>query len=65
MAGKLTLDDLPKDTRSKLGLRKQRQTQFSKDQVRSNALRILAELTNLTQDQRARVLAHAQKVNAI
>lgn len=65
MTKKLTLDDLPKEARAKFGLRKPRQTQFSKDQVRSHALRVLAELANLTQDQRTRVLAHASKVNQI
>ena len=62
---KLTLDDLPKEARQKFGLRKPRQQQFSKDQVRTHALRVLGELANLTQDQRARVLAHAIKVNNV
>lgn len=61
----LTLDDLPAATRQRLGLRKQRQTQFSKDAVRQHALRVLAEIASLTQDQRRRVLEHAVKVNAI
>jgi len=33
--------------------------------VRTHALRILAEIASLTQDQRRRVLEHAVKVNAI
>lgn len=62
---KLTLDDLPPAARAKLGIRKPRQSQFSKDEVRTHALRILAEVSSLTQDQRRRVLEHAVKVNAI
>jgi hypothetical protein len=65
MTAKLTLDDLPRETRSKLGLKKQRQSQFSKDSVRSHALRVLAEIAALSQDQRRRVLEHAVRVNAI
>ncbi len=61
----LTIDDIPADTRRKLGLRRQRQSQFSKDAVRTHALRVLAEIANLTQDQRRRVLDHAAKVNGI
>lgn len=62
---KLKLEDLPHATRQKLGLRKARQSQFPKDAVRTHALRILAEVAHLTQDQRRRVLEHAVKVNAI
>lgn len=65
MTKKLTLDDLPKEARQKFGLRKPRQQQFSKEEVRKHALRVLAELANLTQDQRARVLTHAARVNSI
>ena len=64
-AKKLTLDDLPPEVRGKHGLRRQRQSQFSKDAVRTHALRVLAEIAGLTQDQRRRVLEHAAKVNAI
>ena len=62
---RLTLDDLPAEARRRLGVRKPRQSQFSKDAVRSHALRVLAEIASLTQDQRRRVLEHAAKVNAI
>lgn len=61
----LTLDDLTPETRRKLGVRRTRQQQFSKDAVRQHALRVLAEISALTQDQRRRVLEHAVKVNAI
>lgn len=62
---KLTLDDLPKEARQKFGLKKPRQQQFSKDQVRTHALRVLAQIANLTQDQRQRVLAHCLKLNQV
>jgi hypothetical protein len=65
MTKKLTLDDLPREARQKYGLRRPRQSQFSKDAVRTHALRVLAEIASLTQDQRRRVLEHAAKVNAI
>jgi hypothetical protein len=61
----LTLDDLPPAARRKLGVRRTRKTEFAKDAVRSHALRVLAEIAGLTQDQRRRVLEHAVKVNAI
>ena len=61
----LTLDDLPAATRKRMGIRRPRQSQFSKDAVRTHALRVLAEVSGLTQDQRRRVLEHAVKVNAI
>jgi hypothetical protein len=62
---RLTLDDLPVAVRQKLGVKRPRQSQFSKDEVRTHALRVLAEVASLTQDQRRRVLEHAVKVNAI
>jgi len=65
MTKHLTLDDLPPEARRKLGVKRPRQSQFSKDAVRTNALRVLAEISQLTQDQRRRVLEHAVKVNAI
>jgi hypothetical protein len=68
MKGALSLDDLPPEVKRQLraqGVRKPRESQFSKDAVRSHALRVLAEVSQLTQDQRRRVLEHAVKVNAI
>jgi len=61
----LTLDDLPAAARKRLGVKKPRQQQFSKDAVRQHALRVLAEISNLTQDQRRRVLEHAARVNNV
>jgi hypothetical protein len=65
MTSRLKLDDLPPEARRKLGIKRPRQSQFSKDAVRTHALRVLAEISNLTQDQRRRVLEHAVRVNAI
>jgi hypothetical protein len=62
---KLTLDDLSPAVRRKLGVKRPRVSTFSKDAVRTNALKVLAEIANLTQDQRRRVLAHAVKVNDV
>ena len=59
----LQLDDIPAATRRRLGLSKPRQQQFSKDQVRTWAIRVLAVVADLNQDQRRRVLQHALKVN--
>lgn len=61
----VNIDELTPETRKKLGLSKPRTSQFSKDEVRSWALRVLAEVATLSQDQRRRVLEHAVKVNAI
>jgi hypothetical protein len=65
MPAKLKLEDFSPAARAKLGIKKPRQSQFSKDAVRTNALRVLAEISNLTQDQRRRVLEHARKVNDV
>lgn len=62
---KLSLEDLPAAARKRLGIRKPRTSQFSKDTVRTHALKVLAEIASLTQDQRRRVLEHAVKVNNV
>ncbi len=59
----VNVNDLDKETRKKLGLKLTRQQSFSKEAVRSHAIRVLAEIADLTQDQRRRVLEHAIKVN--
>jgi hypothetical protein len=67
-AKRLSLEDLPANVRSRLakrGIRKPRVSTFSKDAVRENALKVLAVISHLTQDQRRRVLAHAVSVNAV
>jgi hypothetical protein len=61
----ININDVPKETAKKLGLAKKRDRSFSKDHVRGWALKILAEMSALTQDQRRRVLDHAKKVNSL
>jgi hypothetical protein len=65
MAATLNFDDLTPEQRSKLGVRKPRQSKFTQEDVRSYALRALAALTALTRDERDRVLKHAQKINRV
>ena len=65
MPARLNIDDLSPAARAKFGVKKPRQSQFSKDAARSNALRVLAVLANLTQDQRRRVLELAVKINDV
>jgi hypothetical protein len=62
---KLDVSDLPPDQLKKLGIKMPRKHGFTKEAVRSWALRVLAEIADLTQDQRRRVLDHALKVNRL
>lgn len=62
-SARMTIDDLTPETRRKLGLTKQRRTTFDKESVRRYAIRCLAEIAELTQQERRRVLEHALKVN--
>jgi len=61
----VNFDDLSPEVRRRLKLRKQRQSQFSKDKVHSMPIRCLGPLADLTRDQRRRVLQHAMKLNQI
>ncbi len=61
----INLNDIPKEAAKKLGLKKKRDRSFNKEQVRSWALKVLAEMASLTQEQRRRVLDHAKRVNAL
>jgi hypothetical protein len=65
MAASINLADLSPEQRSDLGIRKPRETAFSKDDVRSWALKCLAPLASLSRAERARVLRHALKVNTV
>jgi hypothetical protein len=58
-------DQLPAATRRRLGLRKSREQRFKREQLRSEALGVLAQIRHLTADQRRRVLEHALKVNDV
>lgn len=56
--------DLTPDIRRLLGLPTNRKT-FSKEDVRSHAIRCLAPLAGLTKTQRRRVLQHALKMSDV
>lgn len=69
----MNISDMDRETATKLGVleewrqavRKPRETKFTKEQVRSNALRVLNVVAGLKQGERARVLAHAIKLNEV
>ena len=65
MAASIPLEDLTPEQRKQLGVRIPRQGDFSKEECRAWALKILAAMASLSRAERARVLAHAQKVNAV
>ncbi len=64
-APKVSTNDLPPELRMQLGIRSPRRNSFTKESVRSRALKCLAVMADLTQDQRRRVLEHAAKVNRL
>jgi len=61
----ININDLTPEQRRDLGLRLPRQQKFNKEDVRRWALKTLALLAALSQDERARVLEHAKRVNSI
>tara|TARA_R100001440_G_scaffold48659_1_gene68535 strand:- start:195 stop:404 length:210 start_codon:yes stop_codon:yes gene_type:complete len=69
----MNINDLDKETAEKLGvlemykkaIRKPREQKFSKEQVRSNAIKVLAVVAGLNQSERERVLLHAAKLNSV
>tara|TARA_Y100001937_G_scaffold104837_1_gene145147 strand:- start:1891 stop:2100 length:210 start_codon:yes stop_codon:yes gene_type:complete len=69
----MNINELDKETAKKLGVedlykkatRKPRVQKFSKEQVRQNALKALAILSGLTQDERRRVLNHCIQLNEV
>jgi hypothetical protein len=65
MPASLHLDDLDAEQRKQLGIRKPRQSAFSKDELRGWALKTLALMANLSRAERERVLKHALKVNRV
>ena len=65
MAATMRYEDLPPELMKQLNLRKPRQSGFSKESVRSWSLKALAMMSELSQDQRRRVLEHAMKVNRL
>ena len=75
-----TLDDIPEDKRGKLKVngteqsledfakmvdRKPRQFNFSKQDVRKKAIKVLAVMADINQAERVRVLYHAMKMNEV
>jgi hypothetical protein len=65
MTSKINLSDLTPETRRKLGIRTRSERAFTKESVRSWAIKVLAEIADLTQEQRRRVLEHAIKLNRV
>jgi hypothetical protein len=65
MPASINAADLSPDQKKELGIRAERQTRFTQDEVRGYALKVLALMANLTRAERARVLRHAQKVNKV
>ena len=59
------VDDLTPEQREQLGVKAPRETNRTKEGMRSWALKILASTATLSRAERTRVLAHAQKVNAV
>ncbi len=59
------VDDLTPEQRKQLGVRATRQTDFTKEEMRSWALKTLASMAGLSRAERDRVLKHALKVNRI
>jgi hypothetical protein len=65
MAATINLDDINDQQRKQLGIRKSRESSFTKDQLRGWALKVLALMANLSRSERDRVLRHAAKVNRV
>jgi hypothetical protein len=65
MAASIPIEDLTPEQRKQLGVRVPRQGDFSKEECRAWALKILAAMASLSRVERDRVLKHALKVNAI
>lgn len=65
MPATINLDDIDPEQRKQLGIRKPRETAFSKDELRGWSLKILALMANLTRAERERVLKHALRLNKV
>jgi hypothetical protein len=65
MRATINLDELDAEQRKQLGIRKPRETSFSKEELRGWSLKVLALMANLSRAERDRVLRHAQRVNKI
>jgi hypothetical protein len=65
MPASINLDDIDPEQRKQFGIRKPRETAFTKDEMRGWALKVLALMANLSRVERERVLCHALKVNKV
>jgi hypothetical protein len=65
MSRQINISELSPETRRKLGIRMRSDRAFTKESVGSWAIKVLAEIADLTQEQRRRVLEHAIKLNRI
>jgi hypothetical protein len=65
MPASIHVDHLDAEQRKQLGIRKPRESAFSKDELRGWALKTLALMANLSRAERERVLKHALKVNCV
>jgi hypothetical protein len=65
MPATINANAIPADVARKMKLPRPRAAGFSKEQVRSWSIRVLAELATLTQEQRRRVLDFAARLNRI
>jgi len=69
----MNIKDLNPETIAKLGLAKElkqinakpRQHKFTIEDVRSNALNVISQISRLNQGERARVLEHCIKLNSV
>lgn len=65
MSGKISAADIPAAVRKQLGIKRPARRSMSMHDVRSYSLRVLAVMADLQQRDRARVLRHALRVNAV
>jgi hypothetical protein len=65
VSASIHVDDLTPEQRKQLGVRMPRRAEFTKEEMRSWALKVLASMAGLSHAERDRVLKHALKVNQI
>jgi hypothetical protein len=65
MAATLKATEIPSEMARRIGIPRSKTPGFTKEHVRSRALRLLAEISDLTQDQRRRVLDFALNLNRL
>tara|TARA_R100001480_G_C4687324_1_gene175678 strand:+ start:415 stop:618 length:204 start_codon:yes stop_codon:yes gene_type:complete len=65
----IPITELDPELIAKLGLSKEvvkpREYKFTKDQVRSNSMNVMAVISKLSQNERRRVLEHCIKLNEV